>query len=349
MIAPMFSFPCRPNKKPLTAHGFFDAKREQSWEGWPLVGYPTGAANGVDVLDIDRRRGGEDWYTQNFDALPLTLTYETQSGGLHLLFKAAPGLRCSSDRIAPGVDVRAEGGYAIFWPRQGLPFEVHPICEWADWLLKSAMPFERNRSTAAAAAHGPLVAGTLAANLTEALFKLDPVAWRGDHDGWLELMMGCKFAGISQQDFISWSVGDPVYAGDAEVIARKWASIAPKHAGALFAALKQAGIKLSHHGERAAVPLKGPTRNPRRLSAAIQRSVECAQGNDREPSLFRAACSMAEVVGEKKLQQDVAAGLLESAARSCGLWSELGPEGCRRTIMNGFRHIELKLQQRTET
>ena len=35
--------------------------------------------------------------------------------------------------------------------------------------------------------------------------------------------------------------------------------------------------------------------------------------------------------------------LLKSAARSCGLWKELGERGCKRSIANGLRHVEEKL------
>jgi hypothetical protein len=110
-------FPCNLAKEPLTAHGFKSAKRgARGWKGWPLVGFPTGAKSGFDVLDIDPR--GRKWFDQNYDALPQTLAHSTQRG-LHLLFKHAPGLRCSTNKIADGVDVRADGGYAIYWPTTG--------------------------------------------------------------------------------------------------------------------------------------------------------------------------------------------------------------------------------------
>ena len=128
-------FPCNPDKEPLTAHGFKDAKPWRGWKGWPLVGFPTGAKSGFDVLDIDP--SGRNWFDQNFDALPATLAHSTQRG-LHLLFKHAPGLRCSTGKIADGVDVRADGGYAIYWPATGLPVDDAPICEWPDWLLAEA-------------------------------------------------------------------------------------------------------------------------------------------------------------------------------------------------------------------
>src|SRR5262245_17292911 len=115
-------FPCGEGKRPLTAKGFYGARRDwQGDGGWPLVGVPTGSASGFDVLDIDA--AGVDWYRREFDALPFTRAHETRSVGLHLLFRHAEGLRCSTGKIARGVDVRGDGGYVIWWPREGLPFE----------------------------------------------------------------------------------------------------------------------------------------------------------------------------------------------------------------------------------
>src|SRR5262249_16204443 len=153
--------------------------------------------------------------------------------------------------------VRAEGGYAIWWPREGLAVEDWPICEWPEWLLREAMEPKRverdvatnkYRSKYNSIHHGGH--GGEAANLTEALRKLDPVFWPGQHDEWLMLMTACRYVGIDCEDFIAWSIGDPVYAGDADLIRLKWNSTKPKHRGALFAALKAAGIKLNGRGQQ---------------------------------------------------------------------------------------------------
>jgi hypothetical protein len=136
-LAQLPIFPCNLAKEPLTAHGFKDAKRgARGWKAWPLVGFPTGARSGFDVLDIDP--DGRKWFDQNFHSLPQTLAHSTQRG-LHLLFKHAAGLRCSTGKIADGIDVRADGGYAIYWPSTGLPVDDAPICEWPEWLLTEAM------------------------------------------------------------------------------------------------------------------------------------------------------------------------------------------------------------------
>ena len=97
----------------------------------PLVGVPTGESSGLDVLDIDPRNGGATWFARHRDHLPPTRVHRTRSGGVHLLFKHQTGIRCSAARLAAGVDVRADGGYVIWWPAAELP--VLSDAPWADW------------------------------------------------------------------------------------------------------------------------------------------------------------------------------------------------------------------------
>ena len=133
----LWTFPCGEDKKPRTKRGFKDAVQNVWWPRFPLVGVPTGNRNGFDVLDIDGREGRR-WYFRNCDALPPTRVHYTQRG-VHLLFTHAPGLRCSTSRIAECVDVRSEGGYIVWWAREGLPIEDVAVAEWPEWLLKEAM------------------------------------------------------------------------------------------------------------------------------------------------------------------------------------------------------------------
>ena len=132
-LAQLLRFPCDRAKRPMMSAwqknaGHFDHSR------WPLVGVPTGEANGFDCLDVDVE--GLSWFEAN--RLPKTQTHRTRSGGLHLLFRHADGLRCSAGRIAPGVDVRADGGFIVWWPREGFIIEERALAEWPDWLLKLA-------------------------------------------------------------------------------------------------------------------------------------------------------------------------------------------------------------------
>jgi len=116
-------FPCRADKRPTTPRGFKDASADPKaiarlWSLYPgpLIGVATGAISGIDVIDIDLRRGGDSWFHENHDRLPKTRTHETPSGGWHLIFKHLPGLKTSTDRIAPGVEVRANGPHIIWHP-----------------------------------------------------------------------------------------------------------------------------------------------------------------------------------------------------------------------------------------
>jgi hypothetical protein len=134
-LAALLRFPCDRDKHPLvTAWQKNAGRRDHS--RWPLVGVPTGAVNGFDVLDIDLEALG--WRDQNRDRFPFTQVHTTRSGGWHFLFKHHSGLRNSASRIAPGVDVRADGGFIIWWPREGLPFTTAEFAEWPEWLLELA-------------------------------------------------------------------------------------------------------------------------------------------------------------------------------------------------------------------
>jgi Bifunctional DNA primase/polymerase, N-terminal len=144
------AFPCRPDKSPACPHGWCNATADPAALGelWrrcpgPLVGVATGAVSGLDVLDIDDARHPEaaDWRAQHHDRLPPTRAHRTRSGGSHLLFRHADALRCSASRIAPGIDVRADGGYIVWWPATAEPvLSDVPPAPWPQWLLDALTP-----------------------------------------------------------------------------------------------------------------------------------------------------------------------------------------------------------------
>jgi hypothetical protein len=153
---PLAIFPCRA-KKPACVHGFYDAVSEPAaidalfrrYPGACQIGVPTGAVNDLDVLDVDLRKGGDAFWGENRRTLPVTRIHQTPSAGLHLLFRHAPGLRCSSGRIAKGIDVRADGGYVVWWPAQFYPVLCEaPVAEWPSWLLELAMAAMHKRDRA---------------------------------------------------------------------------------------------------------------------------------------------------------------------------------------------------------
>jgi hypothetical protein len=109
---------------------------------WPRVGVPTGAVNGIDILDVDVKHGakGAEWFWQHFERLPKTRMHVTESGGYHILFRHHEGLRGSVGRIADGVDVRADGNYVIWWPATGLPVANGDLlADWPGDLLAAAL------------------------------------------------------------------------------------------------------------------------------------------------------------------------------------------------------------------
>ena len=94
------------------------------------------------------------WEAEIRSQLPATRIHQTKGGGRHWVFRHAPGVRNSGGMIAPGVDVRGEGGYIIVPPSAGysVTSAVEPA-EWPDWLL--ALILERPDAKLAAIYSGP--------------------------------------------------------------------------------------------------------------------------------------------------------------------------------------------------
>lgn len=110
----------RPHIKGWPKRATTDPDQLRRWWGkWPnaMPAIPTGSRSGIAVLDLDRKNGKDGFETlrelgQDPDALsPHVIA--TPSGGAHLYFRHVEGLRCSANKIGPGVDVRAEDGFVI--------------------------------------------------------------------------------------------------------------------------------------------------------------------------------------------------------------------------------------------
>jgi hypothetical protein len=142
-------FPCASTKKPTAPHGFLDATADfpgviELWRLYPgeLIGVPTGAVSGLDVVDLDLDHlPARLWLHMNRTRLPETRTHSTRRVGLHQFFRHQHAMGCSSNRIAVGVDVRADGGYVIWWPAAGLAIPCQALpAEWPEWLITQALP-----------------------------------------------------------------------------------------------------------------------------------------------------------------------------------------------------------------
>ncbi len=141
---------CNICKAPASPHGFhdatLDAERIQTlWKQHPgqLIGVPTGKISDVDVLDLDSAKHPEavSWWMNNRQRIPHTRTHQTGSGGLHIYFKHNELARTGNGRLGEGVDVKANGGYVVWWPAFGRKIVCdQPISEWPDWLIAKQQP-----------------------------------------------------------------------------------------------------------------------------------------------------------------------------------------------------------------
>jgi putative DNA primase/helicase len=108
-------------KHPATPHGLKDASTDGAVirAAWGASDYnvavATGMISGVVVIDIDLR-GGEIAAARAL--FPPTRAARTGSGGLHLYYRHPGGAKVpnSTKKVAPGCDVRGDGGYVIAPP-----------------------------------------------------------------------------------------------------------------------------------------------------------------------------------------------------------------------------------------
>lgn len=108
-------------KHPRTAHGLSDASTtveqiERWWGLWPKANLAirTGADAGLWGLDVDEG-GDASLLALEFEhgPLPETAAVRSGSGGRHLLFLHPGGEIRNRAHVAPGLDVRGDGGYLI--------------------------------------------------------------------------------------------------------------------------------------------------------------------------------------------------------------------------------------------
>jgi hypothetical protein len=121
---------------------------------WPRlnIGIVTGTVSGLVVLDVDRRHGGFEALSaleRLHGALPATVEAETGGGGRHLYFACPPAAPRNRSGLAPGIDLRAEGGIVVAPPsihpsggryrwRQAHEPNTLPLAVLPYWLLRLA-------------------------------------------------------------------------------------------------------------------------------------------------------------------------------------------------------------------
>jgi putative DNA primase/helicase len=131
-----------PNLRELRPFLTRKATQEElgAWS-WSGVGIVTGPISGVLVLDVDGPEGETELQKHGH---PVTPMVRTASGGLHLYFKHPDQHVKTGIRVAPGLDVKASGGYVVAPPSvgpNGRPYQwiVSPqeaaLAEPPTWLI----------------------------------------------------------------------------------------------------------------------------------------------------------------------------------------------------------------------
>ena len=167
-------FPCLPrDKRPATSHGVLDATSDLDtirrwWQQEPKfnIAIATGEPSGVFVVDIDGLDAEAELRRLEAEQEPLPPTVEAITArGRHIYFKMPDAtVRNSAGRIAPGIDVRATGGYVL------APPSIHPTGRPYSWSVDAVAVF--------AAAPEWLLAKIAASAPTAGKTPLPPEQWR---------------------------------------------------------------------------------------------------------------------------------------------------------------------------
>lgn len=132
-----------------------DQDQIRAWfRRWPEanLGIVTGTLSGLVVLDVDPKHGGEASLAElerRHGALPATVEATTGGGGRHLYFRHPGGTVHNKVGLAPGIDLRADGGLVVAppsmhptgrryaWTRAHGPDQA-PLAPMPPWLLRLA-------------------------------------------------------------------------------------------------------------------------------------------------------------------------------------------------------------------
>jgi Bifunctional DNA primase/polymerase, N-terminal/Primase C terminal 2 (PriCT-2) len=203
---------------------------KRDFRHWPNanLGIPTGAENGFFVLEADTPKGHDvdgiaslRQLERKHGRLPKTLMAMSPSGSLHYYFKwPKRGIVCNSaSLIAPGVDIRGEGGMVVAPPsvKEGVGRYRFlnwgtPIADAPSWLLDLVVRKPRKRANGKA-----LKLNGSDADVRLIVAALDVITGACGYQVWWEVGCALSFelgdAGF--EIFDAWSATSPDdYAAD---------------------------------------------------------------------------------------------------------------------------------------
>lgn len=213
------------------------------------------------VIDVDPRNGGEDGFTN----LCLNLGLDdarwphviTGSGGSHFyLRKPADVPVLDTLKDYPGVEFKSRGRQVV------AAGSIHPdtlkFYRWDDTHPEIGDMPEAPAKLIRFIARPQKSVLTGGGQYTQEqiahmLDGLDPADF-AEQSLWLKMMMACHHAsnGDARSEFIEWSIGDPQYADDTELIGRRWDSLhRERNDGVTYKSLHH---ELMEHGAGERIP-----------------------------------------------------------------------------------------------
>lgn len=202
--------------------------------GLLALNYNAGYRIPADVLvvDVDPRNGGIDSFSRLPDSVKsLPVTVRTQSGGFHIYTRISvdPAELLTASPDYPGIDFLKAGRYVVL-PGSSL--------DGRQWVLDPGAavpppdaPFALLALLQRPVAPAPKALDSGAEFLTnlelDTLLTMLPVEQYRGNEPWLRLALACHHAtdGAGLPAFLLWSISDPQYRDQSEIIRARWDSM----------------------------------------------------------------------------------------------------------------------------
>jgi hypothetical protein len=205
------------------------------------------------VIDVDPRHFDED--DDPFARLKRDFRLDdapfvrTGGGGFHFYYRKPAGIEVAGKLAAyNGIDFKSKGGQAV------AAGSVHPETGRLYALDDDALRIELAEAPEASTAllnaltkpnieaRGSAPGEATPEQLARLLSAHDVLKYNRRHDDWIKIMMAAHHGtnGEGLDEFVAWSLGDPDYAEDEEIIRRKWRSLTVKPGGVTFGTLLKA-------------------------------------------------------------------------------------------------------------
>lgn len=200
-------------KHPRVERGLKAASRDlakiEEWFGTEAppsnIAVVTGEISGITVLDIDigeGKFGAESWAEAIKDkGEPQTLTAQTGSGGMHVVFQYNSALKTASNVLGKGVDCRNDGGYIVAPPSRHRSGGQYKWIDEAQALAVLPAHLSRRKETRGRPKRDDMYRGKYTIEQVEAMLSHVP---SDDRDLWrnVGIILGREFNRVDE----AWTV-----------------------------------------------------------------------------------------------------------------------------------------------